>query len=242
MVTSNSVDEIIIDYTDCAYHQCLTPPEWRHKYTSFVPCVCSIQFNVEETFEKDVFLYYGLTNYFQGHRRYVKSYDLSQWKDGDLLKSVDDDCDPVDYTKKTNVTKRKPIAPCGFIANSLFNDTFQLYYMGRQNDSSKAIKVEMMQRDIAWSTDKNAKYKNPSNLTYAFDKHYGKPPNWHQSAAHLDPDLESNNGFLNERLMVWMRVAAFATFRKFYARIVHKDAFTHVLPKGRYFMKIAYSE
>jgi hypothetical protein len=59
-------------------------------------------------------LYYGLVNYYQNHRRYVRSRDDNQLlgKSG----AVSSDCQPfqqngsnVDYT------------PCGAIANSKFN-------------------------------------------------------------------------------------------------------------------------
>jgi hypothetical protein len=56
---------------------------------------------------------------FQNHRRYVRSRDDAQLR-GDLSQSVAGDCKP--YAKRedsNNVTKA--IAPCGTIANSLFN-------------------------------------------------------------------------------------------------------------------------
>jgi hypothetical protein len=62
----------------------------------------------------DVYFYYGLINYYQNHRRYVKSRDDNQL----LGKSgpVSQDCQP--YEKSANGTD---YAPCGAIANSKFN-------------------------------------------------------------------------------------------------------------------------
>lgn len=37
------------------------------------PCICQINFNLTEDFKGDVYFYYGLSNYYQNHRRYVKS-------------------------------------------------------------------------------------------------------------------------------------------------------------------------
>lgn len=77
---------------------------------SFV--LCFIQGNV--------FMYYGLTNFYQNHRRYVKSRD-----DNQLLGHLGDpsyDCAPFDFNDM-----EKPIAPCGAIANSLFSGVFGLF-------------------------------------------------------------------------------------------------------------------
>lgn len=66
-------------------------------------------------------MYYGLTNYYQNHRRYVKSRDDFQLL-GKLSKTPSSDCAPYDYNDN------KPIAPCGAIANSLFSGKFVLLF------------------------------------------------------------------------------------------------------------------
>lgn len=232
LVTSNDVQQKIYDYTDCDKDQCL--PKSRGD-----SCLCAIAFDLEEDYERDVFLYYSLANYYQNHRRYVKSRDDGQLEEG-LIKLPSNDCELLDYVDG------RPVAPCGVIANSLFNDTFSLSYrkvdvvdyMGNQ------ITVPLNQRDIAWPTDKSSKYKNPANMSYAFLNYYIKPPSWNVSAYLLDPNDQANNGYLNERFLVWMRVSAFSSFRKLYARVVHKPfgLFKDGLPKGSYIMMINYSE
>lgn len=47
-----------------------------------------------------------------------------------------------------------------------------------------------------------------------------KPKYWSQPVFELDDDV-SNNGYENEDLIVWMRTAAFPTFRKLYRRVDH---------------------
>ncbi|EHA98507.1 Cell cycle control protein 50A [Heterocephalus glaber] len=73
-VTSNNVREIEIDYTgtepSSPCNKCLSP--------DVTPCVCIINFTLEKAFEGNVFMYYGLSNFYQNHRRYVKSRDDSQ--------------------------------------------------------------------------------------------------------------------------------------------------------------------
>ena len=66
-------------------------------------------------------MYYGLTNYYQNHRRYVKSRDDEQLigskTDPNALSS---DCKPYRSPDAENATG-DGYAPCGAIANSLFN-------------------------------------------------------------------------------------------------------------------------
>ena len=73
---------------------------------------------------------------------------------------------------------------------------------------------------IVREREKNDKFRNPSGfatLSQAFNG-FGKPPYWERSVDNLDSD-ETNNGFVNEALIVWMRPAPFATFRKKYGII-----------------------
>lgn len=61
-----------------------------------------------------VYLYYKLERFFQNHRRYVKSRDDSQLHGRDT--TVASNCDPLDVDAAGNT-----YAPCGYIANSMFN-------------------------------------------------------------------------------------------------------------------------
>lgn len=85
---------------------------------------CIIQFEVPAELKHTVLLYYKLTNFYQNHRRYVKSMDTDQLKG----KAVDfgtikgGDCKPLDVITET----QQIYWPCGLIANSLFNGWFHL--------------------------------------------------------------------------------------------------------------------
>lgn len=83
---------------------------------------CTIQFKVEETIKAPVFLYYRLTNFYQNHRRYVKSLSAKQLK-GEAIYSEDDlqDCAPLNGNGNGLI-----YYPCGLIANSLFNGNLGL--------------------------------------------------------------------------------------------------------------------
>ena len=112
-----------------------------------------------------------------------------------------------------------------------------------KTSSGSWLNVDMTYKNIAWKSDREVKFKNPSgNLTEAF-KDYAKPPNWPKPVYELDPAHPDNNGFKNQDFIVWMRTSAFSTFCKLY-RIINHEAKKELkggLPKGTYRLKISYS-
>lgn len=144
------------------------------------------------------------------------------------------DCEPFAYDKKNDT--EIAIAPCGAIANSLFNDELTLYSARHENKP-----VPLLKTGIAWPSDKNIKFKNPEgNLKDAFSK-FAKPKNWSKHIWELDLENKDNNGFQNEDLIVWMRTAALPTFRKLYRRVNHtQNGFTEGLVAGNYTLKVKY--
>ena len=81
-------------------------------------------------------MYYGLSNYYQNHRRYVKSRDDEQLL-GNIINPDDlnNDCDPYKTEEQTD----KGYAPCGAIANSLFNGKCGCYSSKFYKKSSPLI-------------------------------------------------------------------------------------------------------
>ncbi|KAJ1951949.1 alkylphosphocholine resistance protein lem3, partial [Linderina pennispora] len=123
---------------------------------------CSIMFNMPKDLEPTVFLYYRLTNFYQNHRRYARSFDSDQLKG--KHRSASDikggDCDPLDVQTINGV--RKPIFPCGLIANSMFNDTISKpLLVSPSNSDSPNVTYEMTEDDISWSADR--KRFNPTS-------------------------------------------------------------------------------
>ncbi|CAF4812700.1 unnamed protein product [Rotaria sp. Silwood1] len=234
VVTSERVLEYDIDYTDT---KCVsttasgTCAEFLERYSNTgQSCNCEINFYLDKSFEGDVYFYYGLINYYQNHRRYVRSRDDNQLlgKDG----AVASDCQP--YQKVNNGTDYD-YAPCGAIANSRFNDTLYLSYKGTEN-------VTLTNLGIAWSTDKAVKFKNPKNASNYFSSH-PRPPNWQVTAWQLDPLNENNTGYENEDFIVWMRTAAMPTFRKLYRKLERNagGSFANGLPQGNYTLYVTYN-
>nr|XP_016451455.1 PREDICTED: putative ALA-interacting subunit 2 [Nicotiana tabacum]XP_016451456.1 PREDICTED: putative ALA-interacting subunit 2 [Nicotiana tabacum] len=141
-----------------------------------------------------IYVYYQLDNYYQNHRRYVKSRSDKQLLHG-LKYNDTSSCNP------EGENNGLPIVPCGLIAWSLFNDTYSFF---RGID---ALKVN--RKNIAWRSDREHK----------FGKHV-YPSNFQSGSliggATLDPKVPLSD---QEDLIVWMRTAALPNFRKLYGRI-----------------------
>ncbi|XP_012693567.1 transmembrane protein 30Aa [Clupea harengus] len=236
-VTSNNIKEFEIDYTGMEESSPCYVCAHNYSWNNTTPCICLIPFVLDQPFESNVFMYYGLSNFYQNHRRYVKSRDDSQLNgDKTSLLNPSKECEP--YRKSNGLS----IAPCGAIANSLFNDTLELIY---NFPNGTTITIPLMRKGIAWWTDKHVKFRNPggndNNLTTAFAG-TAKPLNWGKPVYELDPSDPDNNGFINEDFIVWMRTAALPTFRKLY-RIIQKkkDNMMPTLPQGNYTLNITYN-
>lgn len=229
---SDAVHEHIVDYTHCTD---ASRPQENITCASVIAnhsradCRCEIRFVLESDFLGKVYMYYGLSNYYQNHRRYVKSRDDDQLL-GRLSDQPSTDCEP--FSRADGM----PIAPCGAIANSLFNDTLQIKWI----DSEKRDYIPLLRTGIAWPSDKSIKFRNPEgNLTMKLQG-FRKPVAWSKNLWELDTDPD-NNGFQNEDLIVWMRTAALPNFRKLYRLIDHsKDFFTDGLSHGNYTLEVNY--
>ncbi|VIO86705.1 Uncharacterized protein BM_BM14002 [Brugia malayi] len=215
LLASQGVKESITDYTSCSVPS--------HESCDFV-----IKLNSD--FQGDVYFYYALDNYFQNHRRYMKSRSDSQLL-GDLQNVGD--CEPYAYLNTSSGLKI--IAPCGAVANSMFNDSFTLF----RNDNNES--VPWTYKGVVWPVDKNRKYRNPpgKDLKQAFANTV-KPPNWRKAIYELDPDHSDNNGFLNTDFIVWMRTAALPDFRKLHRILVRSknSIYKNGLPAGTYKLMI----
>jgi len=138
-----------------------------------------------------IFIYYQLENFYQNHRRYVKSRsddqlrgivvsDYTAIRDCEPYASLDGSPDPSQF-----------FLPCGLIARSQFNDTFQLL-------EPSGNPVSLSKDNIAWASDLQDKFNNP-------------PAN--------APGIRVVPDFKDPDFVVWMRTAALPTFRKLW-RIV----------------------
>jgi hypothetical protein len=184
--------------------------ETRYDETCGTAPECTVTVDIPKKMSGPVYFYYKLTNFFQNHRRYVKSRSDTQLSgDGGSTSS----CDPLeDFNAGSGA---KTLYPCGLVANSYFNDAYVGEYQLMQADGTLAAPVTLSgdnwdQTDIAWKTDIETKYRDiyapvtatplPDDLTRVGPR--GQLP-------YLD----------DQHLMNWMRTAALSKFRKLYAVI-----------------------
>ena len=194
---------------------------------------CTVTFTTQEEMKSPIFVYYELANFYQNHRRYVKSRSDMQLRDDENVRisSLESSCDPSASFKNGNTGKI--YWPCGLIANSYFNDKIVL------NAGEGGYK--MSEDGIAWESDLAMKFKNPkaenvflpsSNYEYIWDTFDAiqMPCKAAPGAAggrceedNYDPTAKA--GVRDEHLVVWMRTAGLPTFRKLYGRIESNKPF-----------------
>ncbi|XP_059317637.1 ALA-interacting subunit 1-like [Lycium ferocissimum] len=156
---------------------------------------CVRTLRVPKKMEQPIYVYYQLENFYQNHRRYVKSRSDQQLKSANKIDDTGS-CDPED---KAN---GKPIVPCGLIAWSLFNDTYSF----TSSNGNKSLVVN--KKGIAWKSDRDHKF--------------GKdvfPSNFQSGPLIGGGNLTNQSLSEQEDLIVWMRTAALPTFRKLYGKI-----------------------
>jgi hypothetical protein len=141
--------------------------------TSNSPCpdvsntMCTVAVVVDQDMPGPVYFYYTLTNFYANHRRFVNSrsdtmnrgtFDASDptlRKAGSALVEA---CEGFNYYT-VNDTKRIVYYPCGLIARSLFNDTFQLIDSNKTTVSwskkgisggGKTVDKKFVSKDADW--------------------------------------------------------------------------------------------
>lgn len=167
---------------------------------------CTVSITLTKDMKEPIFFYYEIENFYQNHRRYINSRSSTQLA-GDSattsseIKTLQDACSPVVTNAEmgktlavdgtTTLTTSAIAIPCGLIAKSFFDDTYALY----QSDGTTQITID--ETNIAWPSDKDNKFKNPSP--------YDKTKQW--------ISME------DEHFIVWMRTAGLPDFRKLWGRI-----------------------
>ncbi|KAH9734237.1 ALA-interacting subunit [Citrus sinensis] len=140
--------ETVVEIVDRYDNECI-PKDFRDNRVEFIKNKqtnksCTRTFTVPKQMKSPIFIYYQLENFYQNHRRYVKSRSDKQLQSKKNAAHIRE-CKPMGETDN-----KDPIIPCGLIAWSLFNDTYGFSVKG------KDLKVN--KRDIAWGSDKNYKF------------------------------------------------------------------------------------
>ncbi len=177
---------------------------------------CNLTLSVPERMPAPVYFYYRLTNYYQNHRRYVKSRDDAQLRgEQRTFEDVENTCNPV-VSFNDSKAQGDVYFPCGLIAKSMFTDEFRF----------ADARVNMSEKGIAWPSDLEHKFKEPEGPFVAGVN--GTP------VVNVGPLADFK--ITDEHFVVWMRTAALPTFRKLYGVLNHDlDAGNYtVLIENRY--------
>ncbi|KAG0242826.1 LEM3/CDC50 family protein [Mortierella sp. GBAus27b] len=245
---SDTVAEINIDYTNCdnagptftqipqdAYSVNFPradsngdPPEYRSyqgvsqvsiNNVSWPVTKCTVKFDLPANLKKPVFVYYRLTNFYQNHRRYVKSLDAKQLSG--VARSASElkggSCDPLAVVEENG--EQFPIYPCGLIANSIFNDTFSLFLSPFDSNTNNNKSYILTDIGISWKSD----MKKYGNSAYTDITKIRPPPNWRNYRAGYSATNPPSDLSKDEHFQVWMRTAGLPNFRKLYAKNEQDD-------------------
>lgn len=188
----------VVEYEYSYWDKCQFDP--RANDTSGRTCPHTMEVRIMADMKAPVYMYYKLTNFYQNHRRYVKSREDKQLR-GDVSAPLTA-CDPLIKANETH-----SLYPCGLIANSYFNDSFANF---RIDDGSGDQPLEKItDQGIAWDSDKKDRFKDISDAELERVK-------WTR---------EGPGGFTlpkvtNEDFIVWMRTAGLPNFKKLRYRIL----------------------
>ncbi|KAJ0975932.1 hypothetical protein J5N97_017897 [Dioscorea zingiberensis] len=195
LLASNDVVEIVDRYDSACVPGNMSNDKVAYIQNDAISKNCQRTIKVTKDMDQPIYVYYQLDNFYQNHRRYVKSRNDAQLRDKSKANETSG-CDP-EKTTSNGV----PIVPCGLIAWSLFNDT---YNFTRGNQPLTVNKT-----GISWKSDRDHKFGDdvfPKNFQNGTLKGGGT----------LDAEKPLSQ---QEDLIVWMRTAALPTFRKLYGKI-----------------------
>ncbi|XP_050227894.1 ALA-interacting subunit 3-like [Mercurialis annua] len=191
--------EHVVEIVDRYDKDCI-PSIFRNDSLQFIRSsttnkTCTRSLTVPKRMKSPVFIYYELDNFYQNHRRYVKSRSDKQ------LRSKAGEGDTESCQPEAFAPNNAPIVPCGLTAWSMFNDTYGFSLKNKALDVSK--------KNIAWKSDQD--YKFGSDVY---------PKNFQNGDLIGGAKLNSSIP-LSEQvdLIVWMRTAALPSFRKLYGKI-----------------------
>jgi len=170
--SNNVVEQSTGDYSDFrADGACLQGAQ-----THGTSCLKTYSLVLESDMDAPIYMYYELGNFYQNHRRYVKSRNDNQLMDSSKATTVEQ-CSPIDRASGASVAD-VPIYPCGLIAWSVFNDTiyaqdtnanlYQNRLLVLPNGVTSCTNVNgcklvtTTSDGIAWSSDRDDKFQKLS--------------------------------------------------------------------------------
>ena len=185
--------EIEVDYTNCI-------PNQDNSFSSSNKS-CRIQFKVHRTIKKPIFVYYKLRNFYLNHRKIIESKNWKELRgeDANTKSSCKDAYLMGEMFGKNSVyfinqwghnfSETDVASPCGLLARSFFNDTFNL-----TDDDGNYIIIN--------ETGISNKYLKKSFFKRRKD---------YENTQWIDVE--------NEHFINWMNIETFSTFTKLWGKI-----------------------
>ncbi|XP_075983432.1 cell cycle control protein 50C-like isoform X2 [Anticarsia gemmatalis] len=213
------------DYTDCL-------DVAKRKCSEIVPrakCVCFLPLEIKEPLEGEVTVFYELETFNQ--LEYGNSRDDEQLA-GRLSMVPASSCGNYSYIDEGGI--KTPIAPCGYIADSMFTDSYKIRISGIEDY------FEEVRSGLIGLTEEDRKYyRNPDGDLHEAFKNFAKPKSWRMNVYELDTRSPCNNGFQNEPFIAWMKTDM---KRKPAWRFNHSEPMLQDgLPANNYILRINYS-
>lgn len=205
--------EFAVRYDD----KCITGSTVQEQLTDLwarqlLPPNCAVTVDITADMAPPIFVYYELDGVYQNHRRYVKSRNDVQLAGKPV--SVDDLKKSCELMLFYNRTQDMVIDPCGLVAWSNFNDTYELTKVATAG--ALPTPIEVASRGIALPADVRARFGhyNATNFNPDLNRLRG---GWNLSdPTNTSVQVPVNE---NERFILWMRTAALPNFRKLWGRI-----------------------
>lgn len=193
LFASQDVVELVDRYDTVCIPSNYTNDKVGYIYSN-VSKTCNRTLQISKRMKQPIYVYYQLDKFYQNHRRYVKNRNDQQLRDAKYVNEIDG-CSPEDRSNG-NI-----IVPCGLIAWSLFNDTY--------NFTLNNAQLPVNKKGISWKSDRDHKFgKNVFPQNFQNGTLIG--------GAKLNYSIPLSE---QEDLIVWMRTAALPTFRKLYGKI-----------------------
>jgi len=172
----------VVEFTSDSYESKTVPGCVAGDNSTETSCVITQTLSIDKDMSAPIYMYYQLDNFYQNHRRYVKSRSDVQLRNGDLFE-VSGSCEPLATRSCGPSADGKKgdcaVYPCGLIAWSVFNDSFYGWnptapappanancpdktscLAVRRNNADYPIK--WTKEGIAWKSDKDKKFINPA--------------------------------------------------------------------------------
>mmetsp|Transcript_23450 Transcript_23450/g.92933 ORF Transcript_23450/g.92933 Transcript_23450/m.92933 type:complete len:426 (+) Transcript_23450:196-1473(+) len=115
---------------------------------------CNVTVEVDRKMRAPVQVFYEISNFYQNHRRYVKSLNWEQIHNREVFKQGGLKASDCELLYKNG---SRALNPCGLTPNTLFNDVIAL---------AEPSDVTMKEDDIAWRSDVKDVLKRPDDFTW----------------------------------------------------------------------------